>query len=152
MNIADILSEPNRKWRARPAAGDAQIADLVKQSQISLPVEYLELLRATNGGEGELAFPPLWLQLYSVEECIELIHDPSMKDCRKVPQSSDDLASPDFFVFASNGGLESIAFDLRNGPSLPIVMIDPIAGPESAIQIAPDIVTFIQAIGIEAGR
>ncbi len=75
-----------------------------------------------------------------------------MKDCLEVPQSSDGPASPDFFVFAGNGGLESIAFDLRNGPPFPVVMIDPIAGPESAEQIAPDIVAFIEAIGIEAGR
>lgn len=28
-------------------------------------------------------------------------------------------------------------------------MIDPIAGPESAEEISPDVVTFIEAIGLE---
>jgi hypothetical protein len=150
MNIAALLSDPNREWRGRPPADEARIADFVKLVQISLPVEYIELLRVTNGGEGELALPPLWLQLYSVEECTELIHDPPMEGCLQAPQSSGDRAPADFFVFAGNGGLECIAFDLRTGPPLPVVMIDPVAGPESAKQIAPDFETFIQAIGITA--
>jgi hypothetical protein len=52
--------------------------------------------------------------------------------------------------FGSNGGLESIAFDLRVGPPWPIVMIDQIAGPESAKEIAANMGAFIEAIGIEA--
>jgi hypothetical protein len=152
MNIAGLLSEPKRKWTARPPADDAKIAELVSQAQVFLPIEYLDLLRTTNGGEGDLALAPLWVQLYSVEECIEILHDPSMKDCLHIPQSSDGPTPPYFFVFAGNGGLETIAFDLRIGPPWPIVMIDPIAGSDSAEQIAPDIASFINAIGLEAGQ
>ena len=57
---------------------------------------------------------------------------------------------PNFMFFDSNGGLELIAIDLRSGPPWPIVMIDPVAGPDSAEQIAPDVLTFIEAIGLES--
>jgi len=51
---------------------------------------------------------------------------------------------------------ESVGFSAQNkscnclGPPWPIVMIDQIAGPESAKEIAPNMVAFIEAIGIEA--
>jgi hypothetical protein len=57
---------------------------------------------------------------------------------------------PSFMLFGSNGGVEYLAFDLRVGPPWPVVMIDAVAGPETAEQIAPDMATFIQAIGLEA--
>ena len=53
---------------------------------------------------------------------------------------------------------ESVGFSAQNkscnclGPPWPIVMIDQIAGPESAKEIAPNMVAFIEAIGIEAER
>jgi len=152
MNIRSLLAEPNRKWRTRAPADEAKIADLIREAQISLPAEYLDLLRVTDGGEGNIALSPLYLQLYSVDECIETLRDPSVKYCLESPDALNRPANPDFFIFASNGGLESIAFDLRCGSTRPVVMIDLIAGSESAKQIAPDIVTFINAIGLEAGQ
>ena len=41
-----------------------------------------------------------------------------------------------------------IAFDLRKKP-YSVVMIDPISGEESAIEIAPNITEFRKAIGLE---
>ncbi len=112
---------------------------LESKARADLPAEYVELLRFSNGGEGPLALPPLFFQLYSVEDCIALCHD-----------SESVEQFPAFMFFGSNGGVESIAFDLRVGPPLPIVMIDRIAGPESAEEIAADMATFIEAIGLEA--
>jgi hypothetical protein len=97
-------------------------------------------LRHSIGGEAPLALPPLYLQLYSVKGCIEAFHNSQ--------QLLEPL--PSFRFFGRKGGLESIAFDLRSGPAWPIVMTDPIAGPESAKEIVPDIGTFIEAIGLES--
>jgi hypothetical protein len=55
---------------------------------------------------------------------------------------------PGYFVFGSNGGLESIAFDIRAAPSWPIVMYDPVAGIESAVVIAEGMASFTSAIGL----
>jgi hypothetical protein len=76
-----------------------------------------------------------------VEDCIEFCRD-----------SESVNRFPTFMFFGNNGGLEPIAFDLRVGPPLPIVMTDRVAGPESAEEIAPDMAAFIEAIGLEAGE
>jgi hypothetical protein len=82
----------------------------------------------------------LWFQLYPVNDCIDLCH------------SNQNILEqfPTFIFFGSNGGLESLAFDLRVGPPWRIVMIDQIAGPDSARVIAPNMGAFIEAIGLDA--
>ena len=96
-------------------------------------------MRFTNGGEGPLALAPMWFQLYAVKDCIDLCLNQRVLE-----------QFPTFMFFGSNGGLESIAFDLRVGPPWPIVMVDQVAGPESAKEIAPNIGAFIESIGIDA--
>ena len=139
MNVRDILSQSKREWHAKIASSEAEIAQLESQAKAQLPSEYLDLLRVGNGGEGPLALAPLYFQLYSVKDCIEHFHQDR--------QLLEEF--PNFMFFGSNGGLELIAFDIRSGPPWPVVMIDPIAGPESAEEIAPDVRTFIEAIGLE---
>ena len=74
---------------------------------VSLPSEYLELLRLNNGGEGELALSPLWFQLFDVTSAIALATDDFYK-----------AEFPNIFFFGGNGGLESIGFDMRGKASL----------------------------------
>ncbi|MBI3478537.1 MAG: SMI1/KNR4 family protein [Acidobacteria bacterium] len=140
MSVWDVLSQPKRDWQANGPASQDEIALLESRARAVLPAEYLELLRFSNGGEGPVALPPLWFQLYAVKDCIELCHtNQQVLEC-----------FPTFMFFGSNGGLESIAFDLRIGPPWPIVTIDQVAGPESAKEIAPNMAAFIEAIGLEA--
>ena len=140
MNVRQILDRPEREWDANPPASEAEIALLESKARAELPAEYLELLRFSNGGEGPLALPPLWFQLYPVNDCINLCH------------SNQHVLEqfPTFMFFGSNGGLESIAFDIRVGPPWRIVTVDQVAGAESATAIAPSMAAFIQAIGLEA--
>lgn len=140
MNVRGILSQPEREWHAKAPSSEAEIAQLASIAKAQLPAEYVELLRLSNGAEGPLALSPLYFQLSSVKDCIDLFY------------TNQQLLEqfPSFMFFGSNGGLELLAFDLRSGPPWPVVMIDPIAGPESAEEIAPDVVTFIQAIGLES--
>ena len=121
MNVQKILCQPTRDWQAKAPASEAEISLLESKSRASLPPEYLltDFLRFSNGGEGPLALPPLWLQLYPTKDCIEFCHNQQVLE-----------QFPTFMFFGSNGGLESIAFDLRVGPPWPIVMIDQIAGPD----------------------
>ena len=140
MNVQAILSQPQREWRAEAPASENEIRQLTSRAKAQLPQEYLALLRFGNGGAGPLALPPLYLLLCSVQDCLTDFYD------------SDFLVEyyPDFIFFGSNGGLESIAFDLRSGPPWPIVMIDLNAGPESAQEIAPHMAAFIESIGYES--
>jgi hypothetical protein len=137
MKVAEILSQPNRKWQPEPPASESDLAELLSRARAELPTEYLDLLRFGNGGEGPLALAPLWFQLYSAKDCLELCHN-------------EDIIEqfPEFMFFGGNGGIESIAFDLRSGPPWPIVTVDQIAGADSAEELTPDITSFIAAIGL----
>jgi hypothetical protein len=134
-SIGEILGQPDRNWtRSRPAT-ESEIADLVRSVDFDWPAEYLDLLRFSNGGEGELALPAMWLQLYAASTVIEMGNEDFYQS-----------EFPDHLFFASNGGVEMIAFDRSKKL---IVMIDPISGPESAVEIAQNMDRFINAIGFE---
>src|SRR5688500_8663445 len=124
--IADILSDQTRSWSGNPPAQDDEIQKLVNAAGIELPAAYIELLRYCNGGQGDLGLPPLLLQLYPAAYVAELAED-----------SFYQSEFPEYFFFGSNGGLEMIAFDTTRIP-FAVVMIDPIAGKESAFEIASD--------------
>jgi hypothetical protein len=139
MKVRDILCQDEREWLPKEPASAADIAQLPLKAQAELPTEYVELLRFSNGGEGPLALPPRYFVLYSVRECIALF-----QGNRHIIEQF-----PGFMLFGSNGGGEYLAFDIRVRPPWPVVMVDAVAGPETAEQIAPDMATFIQAVGLE---
>jgi hypothetical protein len=74
MDVRRMLFQPEREWHAQGPASEAEIILLASKARAELPAEYLELLRFSNGGEGPLALPPEWFQLYSTKDCIELCH------------------------------------------------------------------------------
>lgn len=122
-------------WIARPPAGAKEIEKLKSVIRFELPVEYLDLLRRCNGGEGPLALAPLWLQLWSIDEVIEYSR-------WKLPA----WRFPGYFFFAANGGPESIAMRRTAGGALEIVMIDTLIGLDSVEVIATDFATLVDAI------
>ena len=135
--VTRILSRIERKWGKFLPATDLEIEQLSSLTEIDFPQEFLDLLKFSNGGEGDIALPPLIFQLDRIREIISLAEDDFYRN-----------EFPNFLFFGGNGGLEMIAFDLRTKP-YPIVMIDPIGGEESAVEIAPTIAEFINAIGLE---
>jgi len=136
--VAEILDQPERKFECHLPADETEILNLMGETKVQLPSEYLDLLRYSNGGQGDLALPPLLFCPYEVDYVIELLRE----------KPFDELHEQ-FFIFGGNGGLELIAFDLRKVPPYPIVMIDPVGGEDTAIEIAPDMASFIEAIGLE---
>jgi len=121
------------------AALQVDISCLVRASSVSLPDELVGLLSFSNGGEGSVALPPLMFVLDSAGEIVRSIEDEWLS-----------ANFPGFLFFGGNGGLERMALDLRSGnPPWPIVMIDPIAGPESAREVAADFATFCQVHWVE---
>lgn len=133
----NLFSHFKGNWHSLPPAPETEIEELKNSVKIELPQEFLDLLRFSNGGEGNIALPPLIFKLDAIQEIINLQNDEFYRE-----------EFPDCFFFGGNGGLEIIAFDLRKKP-YSVVMIDPISGEESAIEIAPNITEFIKAIGLE---
>ena len=135
--VAEMLASKGRDWAGNAPATAEDIAALRAGLPFDPPPEYIELLNVCNGGEGELALAPLWFQLFDTKFALELWRN---RDYR--------ANFPDLFFFGSNGGLESIALNMRAEGDWPVVMIDCIAGMESAQQIAANMHQFIQAIGV----
>ncbi len=124
-------------WSPNKGASEEEIEYLVSNVNHKLPEGYLELLRKFNGGEGELALEAMWLQFWSISEVVEL---------QFIEPYSD---YPELFFFASNGGIESIAFKTDNQTNLEVVMLDLIDGIESTTIIANSLTEFEDAIGKE---
>jgi hypothetical protein len=136
--VSEILKQANRNWSGNPPAGEEDILRLVQSCKVKLPNEYLDMLRLSNGGEGDLALPPRRFVLFDIDEVLEMMGDEFYRG-----------EFPSLLFFGGNGGMEQIAFDLSKGGPYPIVMIDPIAGAESVMEIASNMTQFIEAIGLE---
>ncbi|HEY4059732.1 MAG TPA: SMI1/KNR4 family protein [Kofleriaceae bacterium] len=113
-----------------PASGDA-IAEL-RRAVPRLPSDYLDYLAVHDGGEGEV--PATCLFLLRVAELIPYQRDTRIEEF-----------SPGFFVFGTNGGGETFAFDLRANPPH-VVMMPAIGGSEDAIKQAATFSDFLLGI------
>lgn len=56
-----------RGFSLRPPASNFAVARLIDEAPFALPALYLDLLLATNGGEGALGVPPGWFCLHAAE-------------------------------------------------------------------------------------
>lgn len=126
----------NKNWTPKPPATSDEIDKLKRSVRIDLPKTYLDMLRHYNGGEGEIALPPMWLQLWCVDEVIE-----------NYGIEFYEKQFPGYFFFASNGGMESIAMRRTQSGTIEIVMLDAIAGLSSVEVIATDFGSFESTIG-----
>lgn len=91
-----------------------------------LPSAYLDYLRRIGGGEGDLDVAPGWIQFWPAERVVEL------NDAYEISRNL-----PGFFGFATSGGGELLAFDMREAGSPPVVMVPFISmDPEEAQTVA----------------
>ena len=132
-----MYKEEAAKWQREPPAEEHELQKLIEQCGIELPNAYLDLLRYSNGGEGELGIEPGWFQLWPVEEVIEL------------NQSYEVQTNlPGFWGFGSNSGGELLAFDVRRSTPFKVFMIPLIPMDEkAAVKIADDFESFACAMG-----
>lgn len=75
ISIRRLLAARRRHWTGKRPATEAEIAALQKAVRFKLPSRYVQLLRASNGGEGELALEPLWFQLFDTTFAAEMARD-----------------------------------------------------------------------------
>ncbi|ETI65200.1 hypothetical protein C100_03300 [Sphingobium sp. C100] len=106
----------------------------------NLPEQYLDLLAFSNGGEGPLAISPYNFCLDPAKIVADAIDS---ENCGQA-----DLKG--FLIFGGNGGGEYLAFDTRSVAPWSIVVIDMVAGGDSAEVIAADFAAFYDRIGVEA--
>ena len=138
--ISVILTEPSRDWTPNPPADEEKIKELRATVSFELPADYLDLLRYCDGGFGDLNAAPLFFIMNSIAESVEHNHYFHSRGF-----------FTDFWFIGGNGGLETIAFDLRPGPPYPIVMIDCNAD-GTDVRISNSMSEFILLIGVAPDR
>ena len=136
--ISDIINSNLIWYREDPASPD-DIEELVLKSGLQLPKDYIDFLKLSNGGEGELPVDPYWFQIWSADEVLEHNEGYQVKEYL-----------PGFFAFGSNGGGELLAFDTRKEGAWPVYMVPFIPMDESGAQkVSPDFLSFAEMFGIE---
>lgn len=138
MNWRDLVEDPTADWTREPPASEEAIQRLAKGAGVPLPEEYLDFLRFSDGGEGELGIYPWWFRLYPAEEVLDANRDYSY--------GLDDL--PGYFVFGNNGGLELYVFNTNEEAPGRVYMVDNISMTQEDVQLcAPDFLAFVRAFG-----
>jgi hypothetical protein len=137
LDVGAHLARCSGVWRPVAPASKAALAHLTAAAPIDLPGAYAELLSVSNGGEGDLGVDPGWIALWPAEHVLQWNADYEIEDY-----------APGFFGFASNGGGDLLALDVRSGPPYQVVAI-PFIGmdPSEAVVIAPDFDSLVLAIG-----
>jgi cell wall assembly regulator SMI1 len=100
----------------------------------TLPADYKELLKISNGGEG--SFGKEYLMIWAVEELVEYNQ-----------QYEVEKYAPGLLVFGSNGGGEAYAFDCRSGQFGGIVKV-PFVGMDLKYvrALAPTFIDFLRRL------
>ena len=138
MAIADILAEHIENWSRRESpAAESALAALAAATGCPLPPGYLEFLRVSNGGEGDLCIEPWWFCVWPAEEVME----------NNTGYKFAEFA-PDFLGFATNGGGDFLCFH-RQRTDDAVFMLPMIPMCESdAQEIAFDFEMFAMACGV----
>ena len=135
--VADLLNREDRLWNGEKPASKEQITRLLEETGFDWPEALLSLWRYSNGGEGDIALPPMWFVLSNVEDVLQLNTDCNLEG-----------DYDDFQFFGTNGGMETIGLDLTK-PNRPVFMIDLISGKASIEYIADNAWEFVKVIGLE---
>ena len=121
-----------------PPASENVISSLSNRVGFELPSDYLEFLRFSNGGCGDLPVQP-WCfdSLWTAEQLAD-----SNRDCEVAEYC------PGFFGIGTSGGGEMFAFDMREPQPWPVVIV-PFIGmePEAALLVASDFLSFVAMFG-----
>jgi hypothetical protein len=138
MSVLEIAKSNSSKWHPAAPASENAIANLIGKVGFELPSDYLEFLRFSNGGYGEIPVQP-WCfdNLWTAEELLEYNRDYEVaKYCDR------------FFGIGSSGGGEMFAFDMRSKKPWPVVAV-PFIGMEAdaALPVASDFCSFVAMFG-----
>jgi hypothetical protein len=138
MDVAAVIADALGGWRRRPGpASGGAVADLAAAAGIQLPIEYLDLLRLHDGGEGELGGGPAWFEIWPAATVIS-----SNLECQAAG------LPPGFFGFGSTGSGEMFALDHRGSPPYPVIMMPYIPfDARTAEQVTPDFAAFVRLLG-----
>ena len=124
-------------WSAPPPASEGKLATLVAEAPSALPTAYVEHLRESNVGEGELGIEPGWVSIWPAEAVWK--QNEAYGIAKNVPGR---------LGFGSSGG-EILAFDVRGTQPWPIVIVPFVPmHPSEIVPIARSFEALRRAFGV----
>jgi len=143
MSISELAKASASTWMPAPPAPEAVVSALRQTLGLDLPSDYLDFLRFSDGGCGDIPVDP-WCfdSLWKASELAEFNRG------YEVP-----IYCPGFFGIGSTGGGDMFAFDIRRAQPWPVVYI-PFIGmePDAALLVAPDFRSFVAMFGQRANH
>ena len=138
MSLRSELVSRSGEWTLRAPASIQALASLRAAVSFQLPAAYLDLLQVSNGGEGDLAVDPHWVELFTAEDV--------MTANRRL--DSQELARG--FLCIGESGVELIAIDCRHAPLCPVVSMPDPPDPAKLRSLAANVEAFVEFLGIES--
>lgn len=137
IDILRVLEDKTADWSRKAPATEEAIKALLTNTGLDFPEEYLNLLRYSNGGEGELAAQPLWFSIFPIEEVLEVNRDYEI-----------ERYLPGYFAFGSNMGGEMLLFDTRESKPWKVYYAPCIGMEEDqVVECTADFNEFVRAMG-----
>lgn len=135
--VASYFKRFNNAWSKEPPANEASIAQLRLVMPQQVPDEYLEFLRHSNGGSGNLPVRPGMFDFWPAEEIAQ--HN-------KLLRVTEEM--PGFLAFGRSGGGSIFLFDTRE-ISCPVYVTSAIGmgDQEVTFQIADDFCSLLKMLG-----
>lgn len=136
MDLRTLLLSGDYQYEGDAPAAESSIAALVAATPVSLPCEYVELLRLSDGGEALMMGHPGYVRIWPALKAIENNRDYEVEKWL-----------PGFIGFGDNGGPEMVGFDTRFGPPFRVcsIMFVPMEW-EGAMGDVPNFGVFIQQL------
>ena len=118
--MRNLLAKEGSDWRVYESAlAEPKLQQALQQIKfVSVPPALVDFYRICNSGEGSLPFEPWTFVLWPIEEVVQLHQHPHYREY-----------FTSYLFFGGNGAGEYFGLDQQQR----IVMIDPIAGDESAV-------------------
>ena len=138
-DLEAIVHDRRATWARFAGAGEDVIRKVLASCTYSLPSDYVNFLRLSNGGEGPLPVSPLWFQLWRAEELLDFNKG-----------YGRDEFYPELFLIGSSGGGSLIAFELLPKHPWPVVAMDWYDSKRECVDhLAPDFRAFLRLLGHE---
>lgn len=134
-HIFESFKKKTATWRPELPVLEEEIRQLLEDSGLDLPEDYLDFLRHSNGGEGDLPVLPFNAVIWPAREIMENNRGYELRDF-----------VPGFFAFGGNGGGEMLAFDTRTPPPWKIYTIPYISSGESDAELVAN--SFEEFVGM----
>ena len=90
------------KFSLEPAVSEKALTEFLSKNASTIPSDYLDFIRYSNGGEGPIGNN--YLSLWQVEDIVKMNEE-----------YETDLYAPGYLIFGSDGGGSAFAFDKKDG-------------------------------------